>query len=111
MSEHLWMYEGVTEYFANLFQVNQDLISEEEFYKRMSGKILQSRQMNDNLSFTKMSKNVLKAPYKDEYYNVYQKGALIAMCVDILIRENSNGQKGILNLMQDLSKEYGAKKA
>ena len=23
MSEHLWMYEGVTEYFANLFQVNQ----------------------------------------------------------------------------------------
>ena len=111
MSEHLWMYEGVTEYFANLFQVNQELITEEEFYKRMSGKILQSRQMNDNLSFTKMSKNVLNAPYKDEYYNVYQKGALIAMCVDILIRENSNGQKGILNLMQDLSKEYGTKKA
>jgi predicted metalloprotease with PDZ domain len=23
MSEHLWMYEGVTEYFANLFQINQ----------------------------------------------------------------------------------------
>ena len=23
MSKHLWMYEGVTEYFANLFQVNQ----------------------------------------------------------------------------------------
>ena len=22
MSMHLWMYEGVTEYFANLFQVN-----------------------------------------------------------------------------------------
>jgi predicted metalloprotease with PDZ domain len=21
MSEHLWMYEGVTEYFANLFQI------------------------------------------------------------------------------------------
>ena len=25
MSQHLWMYEGVTEYFANLFQVNQSL--------------------------------------------------------------------------------------
>ena len=23
-SKHLWMYEGVTEYFATLFQVNQD---------------------------------------------------------------------------------------
>jgi predicted metalloprotease with PDZ domain len=28
MSQHLWMYEGVTEYFANLFQINQGLIDE-----------------------------------------------------------------------------------
>lgn len=111
MSEHLWMYEGVTEYFANLFQVNQGLIDENEFFERMAGKIAQSRQMNDNMSFTKMSKNVLNAPYKDQYLNVYQKGALIAMCLDIQIRESSNGRKGILNLMQDLATEYGTKKA
>ena len=111
MSEHLWMYEGVTEYFANLFQVNQGLIDEKEFFERMAGKIAQSRQMNDNMSFTKMSKNVLNPPYKEQYLNVYQKGALIAMCMDILIRENSNGQKGILSLMQELSKEYGTTKA
>ena len=111
MSEHLWMYEGVTEYFANLFQVNQGLIDEKEFYERMAGKIAQSRQMNDNMSFTKMSKNVLNAPYKDQYLNVYQKGALISMCIDIQIRESSNGKKGILNLMQDLANEYGTKKA
>ena len=111
MSEHLWMYEGVTEYFANLFQVNQGLIDEAAFFERMAGKIAQSRQMNDNMSFTKMSKNVLNPPYKEQYLNVYQKGALIAMCMDILIRENSNGQKGILSLMQELSKEYGTTKA
>jgi predicted metalloprotease with PDZ domain len=111
MSEHLWMYEGVTEYFANLFQVNQGLIDEKAFFERMASKIAQSRQMNDTMSFTKMSKNVLNAPYKDQYVNVYQKGALIAMCIDILIRENSNGEKGILNLMQDLATEYGTKKA
>ena len=111
MSEHLWMYEGVTEYFANLFQVNQGLIDETAFFERMAGKIAQSRQMNDKMSFTKMSKNVLNQPYKDQYLNVYQKGALIAMCIDILIRENSNGKRGILNLMQDLSKEYGTTKA
>ena len=111
MSEHLWMYEGVTEYFANLFQVNQGLIDEKAFFERMAGKIAQSRQMNDTMSFTKMSKNVLNPPYKDQYINVYQKGALIAMCVDILIRENSNGKRGILNLMQDLATEYGTKKA
>lgn len=111
MSEHLWMYEGVTEYFANLFQVNQGLIDEEEFFQRMAQKIVQSKQMNDNMSFTKMSKNVFDQPYKDQYVNVYQKGALIAMCVDIIIREKSNGERGILDLMNKLSKEYGTSKA
>lgn len=109
MSEHLWMYEGVTEYFANLFQINQGLISEDEFYDRMSGKIDNASEMNDTLPFTKMSANVLIKPYKDQYLNVYEKGALIGMCLDILIREKSNGEKGILDLMQKLSNEYGTK--
>ena len=29
---------------------------------------------------------------KDQYLNVYEKGALIGMCLDILIREKSNGE-------------------
>ena len=66
--------------------------------------------MNDKMSFTKMSKNVLEQPYKDQYLNVYQKGALIAMCIDIQMRELSNGQRGILSLMQDLSNEFGSNK-
>jgi predicted metalloprotease with PDZ domain len=109
-SKHLWMYEGVTEYFANLFQVNQELIEEDEFYNKMMGKIQRSKSLNDAMSFTIMSENVLKAPYKDEYYNVYQKGALIGMCVDILMREESNGNRGILSLMKELSNKYGKNK-
>ena len=110
MSEHLWMYEGVTEYFANLFQVNQGLITEDEFYLRIADKITQSRSFDDTMDFTNMSKNILEKPYKDAYYNVYLKGALIAMCLDIQIRESSKGEKGILELMQALSKEYGSNK-
>lgn len=110
MSEHLWMYEGVTEYFANLFQVNQGLIDESDFYKRMVEKINNAKGMNDTMPFTTMSQNVLKEPYKAQYLNVYEKGALIAMCIDIEIREKSNGKRGILDLMQKLSNEYGAKK-
>ena len=109
-SKHLWMYEGVTEYFANLFQVNQELIEEDEFYNKMMEKIQRSKSLNDAMSFTIMSENVLKAPYKDEYYNVYQKGALIGMCVDILMREESNGNRGILSLMKELSNKYGKNK-
>lgn len=110
MSKHLWMYEGVTEYFANLFQVNQGLIEEQAFYKRMADKVKTANSMNDKMSFTVMSENVLKKPYKDQYLNVYEKGALIAMCIDIQIREKSNGQRGILDLMQKLSTEFGSKK-
>ncbi|WP_299532384.1 peptidase M61 [Ulvibacterium sp.] len=107
MSEHLWMYEGTTEYFANIFQIQQGLINEEEFYKRMMDKANNAKAYDDAMSFTKMSKNILKEPYKKNYANVYEKGALINMVLDIMLREKSNGEKGVLWLMKELSKKYG----
>ena len=107
MSEHLWMYEGITEYFANLFQVNQGLITEEQFYDRMAAKVQNASSYNDAMSFTMMSRNVLEEPFKSQYANVYEKGALIGMCLDIIIREESNGKNGILDLMKKLSTFYG----
>lgn len=109
-SKHLWMYEGVTEYFATLFQVSEDLVSEDEFFNKIMYKVQASQDMNDAMSFTIMSENVLKEPYKDQYANVYQKGALIGMCIDIMLREESNGQRGILSLMKELSNKYGKNK-
>lgn len=107
MSQHLWMYEGVTEYFANLFQVNQGLISNDEFYNRMVEKINISRRFDETVPFTLMSKNILSEEYKDSYYNVYMKGALIGMALDIRLRELSGGQMGLLDLMKKLSQKYG----
>lgn len=109
-SKHLWMYEGVTEYFATLFQVDQNLIDEAAFYKKIMEKIQGSLRLDDSMSFTVMSENVLDEPYASQYYNVYQKGALIGMCIDILLREESNGQRGILSLMKELSMKYGKNK-
>ncbi|MCH4823835.1 peptidase M61 [Gramella lutea] len=110
MSQHLWMYEGVTEYFANLFQVNQGLISNQEFYNRMVEKINTSKRFDDTVPFTVMSKNILEDEYKDSYYNVYQKGALIGMALDIRLRELSGGKMGILDLMKKLNNKYGKDK-
>lgn len=107
MSKHLWMYEGITEYFANLFQVNQGLITEQQFIDEMKGKIASSFRYNDTMSFTKMSKNILEDEYAKNYGNVYQKGALIGMSLDILLREESKGAYGIRNLMKDLSDKFG----
>lgn len=107
MSRHLWMYEGVTEYFAHLFQVNQGLINNQEFYDRISSKIESSMNFNDTIPFTVMSQNILEEPYKSDYYNVYLKGALIGLALDIRLRELSDGKKGILEMMKDLSQRYG----
>jgi len=109
-SKHLWMYEGVTEYFASLFQINQDLVSEDEFYAKIMDKIQMASNYDDTMSFTEMSENVLDKPYATNYGNVYQKGALIGMCIDILLREESNGNRGILSLMKELSLKYGKNK-
>lgn len=110
MSKHLWMYEGTTEYFANLFQVNQGLITEQKFINAMKGKISASLRFDDTMPFTDMSKNILEEKYAKNYGNVYQKGALIGMSLDIILREESKGAYGILNLMKDLSVKYGSHK-
>ncbi len=107
MSQHLWMYEGTTEYFANLFQIQQGLIDSTEFYQRIMDKINNSKSFDDEMSFTTMSKNILDAPYKENYANVYEKGALINMALDITLRELSGGEKGVLWLMKELSRKYG----
>ncbi|SHJ58103.1 M61 family metallopeptidase [Pseudozobellia thermophila] len=107
MSMHLWMYEGTTEYFANLFQVQQGLIDENGFYGRLVDKIENAKSYDDQMSFTVMSKNILEEPYKKNYANVYEKGALINMALDIELRSLSNGEKGVLWLMKELSKKYG----
>lgn len=109
-SKHLWMYEGVTEYFAQHFQVYEGLVKPSKFYSTIEEKINFSMNMNDAMSFTTMSENILEEPYASNYLNVYMKGALIGMCVDILMRKESNGQRSMLSLMKELSVKYGENK-
>lgn len=109
-SKHLWMYEGVTEYFAQHFQVYEGLVDNTTFYNTIFQKINTSKRLDDAMSFTIMSENVLDEPYASQYYNVYMKGALIGMCIDILMREESNGNRSMLSLMKELSAKYGKNK-
>ncbi len=110
MSRHLWLYEGSTEYHAHIAQVRYGLKTPEEFYQVMSGKVTTSRKhYNDGLSFTDMSAGVLKQ-YHDQFGNVYEKGALISLCLDILLREESKGEKGLIDLVLALSGKYGKDK-
>ncbi|MFY0625084.1 MAG: peptidase M61 [Reichenbachiella sp.] len=110
MSKHLWLYEGVTEYAAHLAQVKYGSMGFPDFLEVIRGKIGDSKKYNDTLPFTEMSKGCLKET-KDQYPNVYQKGALIGMALDIRLRELSNGEYGVQELMNDLALEYGKSKS
>ncbi|MCX2741644.1 M61 family metallopeptidase [Pontibacter anaerobius] len=111
MSKHLWLYEGVTEYFATHVQLYENLYGMDEFLQKIRDYILTSKTYyNDTLPFTVMSDQVLDK-YENEYGNVYQKGSLIGMVLDIRLRELSEGKYGLRDLMLDLSKTYGKENA
>lgn len=110
MSEHLWLYEGMTEYNAHLVQVRSGLITMEDYMDNIIEKMDYAETFNDTLPFTTMSKGCLDV-YEDQYVNVYQKGALINMCLDLLIIKNSNGTKNLREVIAQLSDIYGASRA
>ncbi len=110
MSEHLWLYEGVTEYLSNKSRVIAELISLDGFLDETEAKI-KAASMYKEISFTEMSKNILDKEMNRQYGNVYQKGALIAMLLDILIAEETNGEKDLINIVLELIDDYGMKRA
>lgn len=109
MSKHLWMYEGCIEYFAGHVQVKHGLMSQENYFNVILGKINEAKGYKDRLPFTVMSKGCLHE-HKSQYQNVYAKGALIGMCLDIKLRQLSGGSYGIQQLILDLAKQYGKDK-
>jgi len=106
MSEHLWLYEGTTEYFADYIQLREGLLDMKEYLSGLEGKINSSMKFNDSLPFTVMSKGALDI-YEDQYLNVYQKGALIGLCLDIVIRESTGGEMGYQDVINKLLEQYG----
>lgn len=110
MSRHLWLYEGLTEYFAGNVQVKYGLISPEQYLSVLQEKMMTADGFKDNLPFTELSLGALDK-YADQYYNVYQKGTLISLCLDIQLRKLSNGRYGMQNLVAALGSKYGKNKS
>jgi predicted metalloprotease with PDZ domain len=112
MSEHLWLYEGMTEYAAQHAQAKGGLMNVDQLLNVMMNKYTNSiENYNDTMPFTYMSKHVLEPKIHKQYNNVYEKGAVIGMCLDILLRDLSKGRYGTQNLMKDLSTKYGKDKS
>jgi len=109
MSKHLWLYEGITEYFANLIMIQSGLISPLEFFSdKMGGKIRSAGRFPEKkMSFTEMSENIFEKKYGRHYYQVYQRGAIIGLLLDIEIIRLTNGKKTLKDIVLELASKYG----
>ncbi|HYF03261.1 MAG TPA: peptidase M61 [Patescibacteria group bacterium] len=111
MSQHLWLYEGVTEYFSHLALAQDGIHTEDKFMDNIREKIMNAEMMSpEPISLTKFSKNILDPEYGDIYPVIYEKGAVTALLLDIRLRELSDGKLTLLKLVNDLTKKYGPNK-
>ena len=111
MSQHLWLYEGVTEYASQHVQVKYGLYDIEDFLSEMRGKIQQQERYRVDIPYTEFSKNILDPENEQRYGDVYAGGALIAWCLDLTILKSTDGQKDLQSVLRELSKQYGPLKA
>ncbi|MBX2979578.1 MAG: hypothetical protein KF905_09810 [Flavobacteriales bacterium] len=108
MSRHLWLYEGMTEYFAIHMPIKQGRQSVGDFLGVIQDKVQDMRRFPDNMPLTTLSQQAMEK--QDEYPNFYLKGTLFCMGLDIALRERSKGKYGVQELVRDLQREYGPQK-
>jgi predicted metalloprotease with PDZ domain len=109
MSQHLWFYEGVTEWAANILQLRDSLITLQNYLDIIQKKIITMQNFDKNISLTDLGIHSVNLHH--QYINIYNKGAITAGLLDIRLLELSNGTKGLREVINELSKEYGPQKS
>jgi predicted metalloprotease with PDZ domain len=101
----LWLSEGVTDYYSYTLLARNDIITPKEFYSELEGII----RGNDASSSTKRSLEYLSLAESD--FNMdnalafYSKGTLVAMMLDIDIRNQSANKYSLDDAMHSLYAE------
>jgi predicted metalloprotease with PDZ domain len=111
-SEHLWLYEGTTEWAAHIMQLRSGLKSLDQYLADLSQKTLVDQNYFDRTySLSKLSLTCYSDSGQKQYGNIYYRGALVAGMLDIRLLELSNGKRGLREVIQELMKKYGPEKA
>jgi len=108
--QHLWLYEGVTEWVSNIMQLRSGLMTIDEYMKDISKKISASEMFGNDYSLTRLSAEWFTEEGKTKYGNIYQLGALTAGALDIKLLELSNGERGLREVYLELIGKYGKDK-
>lgn len=105
LDSHLWLYEGMTEYFAMHMPVKQGRATVQEFLGAVRDKVDDMAGFADDEALTALSRNAVQR--QDAYPNFYLKGALFCMLLDIELRALSKGRYGVVDLCTDMARAYG----
>ena len=105
--QHVWLYEGVTEWVSYIMQVRSGVVTEEDYLNYLSEKVNKSMQYEPEYSLTRISREWSTDEGNKQYGNIYQLGALTAAMLDIKLLQLSDGQNGLRDVYLQLIKKYG----
>lgn len=109
-SQHLWLYEGVTEWASDIMQLRSGLITTDEYLDRISEKLTINDRFRQDISLTDLSKQVYDEAITMQFLNFYNKGAVTAALLDIRLLELSGGKRGLREVYLELLDKYGKDK-
>lgn len=116
VTPQLWAFEGITSYYDDLMLLRAGLISTQSYldllaqqitrHLRTPGRFRQSVTESSQDAWTKYYKQDENAP--NSIVSYYVKGSLVALCLDLLLREHSGDKVSLDTLMQRLWTDFGA---
>ena len=114
-TEQLWIYEGFTSYYDDLSLVRSGIIQEQDYLELMGQNLTRLLRNRGRLkqSVTESSFNAWTKFYKQDdsainnIVSYYNKGAVLAMCLDLLIRQSSEQEKSLDDVMRVLWQQFG----
>jgi predicted metalloprotease with PDZ domain len=111
-SQHLWLYEGTTEWAAHAMQLRAGLKTPDQYLAKVIEKMRIDRAKYDS---TWSLRELALTSYSDsgqaQYGNIYMRGALTAGLLDIRLLELSGGRQGLQDLILELAHRFGKRRA
>ncbi|MBS1209124.1 MAG: family peptidase [Proteobacteria bacterium] len=111
----LWVFEGFTSYYDDLALRRAGLLTQEEYLgllaktitavERNAGRLKQSVAESSFDAWTKYYRQDENSP--NAIVSYYQKGALVALGLDLTIRAKTAGRKSLDDVMRHLWQHYG----
>ncbi|AHJ96910.1 M61 family metallopeptidase [Hymenobacter swuensis] len=110
-SEHLWLYEGTTEWASHMMQLRGGLVPLDDYLSTLHDKVQYDRTRTDTTySLSRLGLNSFSDEGQRQYGNIYQRGALTAGLLDLRLLELSGGKRGLRDVLLQLAKQYGPNK-